>query len=180
MGPNWSNWACMPRRKVEVSMPRISGFTCCPLLRKDYLELTLIHLECTQRNNNSKIQNKEFTVGPDHSRGESGLHINVKMFLLCLVLGWSQLSGKWRREDSRDVAEGKSKAETTRTSWSPHRSHPLLASNFTHGGDSPQKQHVLLAWRSQTPKAAIQQKQEWLQLPTAAPKTALPKSTPPS
>jgi len=77
----------MPRSKVEVSMPRISVFTCCPLLRKDYLELTLIHLECAQRNNNSKIQNKGFTVGPDHSRGKSGLHIYVKMFLLCLALG---------------------------------------------------------------------------------------------
>ena len=155
MGHNWSDWACMHGSKVEVSMPRISVFTCCPLLSKDNLELTLIRLECAQRNNNIKIQNKGFTVGPDHSRSESGLHIYVKMLLLCLALGWSQLSRKWRREDRRDVAEGKSKAETTRNSWSPHRSHPPLASNFTHGGDSLQKQHVLLAWRSQTPKAAI-------------------------
>ena len=68
-------------------MPRISVFTCCPLLSKDNLELTLIRLECAQRNNNIKIQNKGFTVGPDHSCSESGLHIYVKMLLLCLALG---------------------------------------------------------------------------------------------
>ena len=68
-------------------MPRISIFTCCPLLRKDNLELAMLHLECAQRSNNSKIQNKGFTAGPDHSGGESGLHIYVKMLLLCLALG---------------------------------------------------------------------------------------------
>ena len=157
MGHNWSDWACTHRSKVEVSMPRISVFTCCPLLRKDNLELTMLHLECAQRNNNSKMQNKGFTAGIYSHMVRVGY---ISMWKCCFcVWRWAEVSGVGSEaEKTCDVAGGKSKAETTRTSWSPHRSHPLLASNLTHGGDAPQTQHVLLAWRSQTPNAAIQQK----------------------
>ena len=128
MGHNWSDWACTHRSKVEVSMPRISVFTCCPLLRKDNLELTMLHLECAQRNNNSKMQNKGFTAGIYSHVVRVGY---ISMWKCCFcVWRWAEVSGVGSEaEKTCDVAGGKSKAETTRTSWSPHRSHPLLASD---------------------------------------------------
>lgn len=104
------------------------------------------------RNNNIKIQNKGFTVGPDHSRSESGLHIYVKMLLLCLALSWSQLSGKWRREDRRDVAEGKKQSRNHKEQLEPTSVPPTLGLQLHSWRWLPAELHVLLAWSPTDPQ----------------------------